>query len=114
MLSCTGIDRIRTKSKRQPTLLIDRALQYGFGIASPMNPEGRGGTVTLSVPHAHAVACELLRRDIVVDFRKGAGIRLSPHFYNSDEEVLYAVDEIKQILDGKAYRRHLKDRTVVT
>jgi len=62
--------------------------------------------VIIDVPHAQAVTRELLRREILVDFRPGAGIRLSPHFYTSDDEVRHAVDEIAAIRDSGAYRQH--------
>jgi kynureninase len=114
IISQIGVDRIRAKSKHQTALLIEHARQHGFEVVSPMNPERRAGTVTLSVPHAYEVSRELLRRNIIVDFRKGAGIRLAPHFYNSDEEVVYAVDQIGEIVGKKAYRKHSVRRAGVT
>jgi kynureninase len=62
----------------------------------------------LDVPHGEAVTRELLRREIVVDHRPGAGIRYSPHFYSTDDEIVRAVDETRQILDSGAYRDHVK------
>ena len=43
--------------------------------------------VILDVPDGAAVARELLRREILIDHRPGAGIRLSPHFYTTDDEL---------------------------
>ena len=43
---------------------------------------------------------------VLVDYRPGAGVRLSPHFYTTDEEVLHAVEEIAAIWDSGAYRQH--------
>jgi kynureninase len=60
--------------------------------------------VILDVPHGEAVARELIRREILIDYRPGAGIRLSPHFYTSDEELAHAVDQISAILAAGAYR----------
>jgi kynureninase len=60
--------------------------------------------VVLEVPHGEAVTRELLRREILVDFRPGAGIRVSPHFYTRDDEVERVVAEIREILDSGAYR----------
>lgn len=114
IISKIGIQKIRTKSKKQTTLLIERAQSYGFPIVTPMDPDRRGGTISLNVPHAYEVSRELLRRNIIVDFREVAGIRLAPHFYNSDEEVLFAVDQIKSILDTKSYRKHSKRKSPVT
>ncbi len=114
ILSRAGIEKIRRKSMRQTALLIEEAENRGFSIRSPRDPERRGGTVTVSVPHAYEVSRELIRRNIVVDFRKGAGIRLAPHFYNSDEELLFAIEEIDQILRTKAYGRHAGKKSTVT
>jgi kynureninase len=65
--------------------------------------------VILDVPHGEAVARELQRREILVDHRPGAGIRISPHFYTSDDELLHAIAEIRAILDSGAHRAHERD-----
>ena len=62
----------------------------------------------LDVPDGEAVTRELLRREIIVDHRPGAGIRYSPHFYTTDDEILRAIDETREILDSGAYRAHLR------
>ena len=49
---------------------------------------------------------ELLRREIVIDYRPGAGIRVSPHFYTTDEELRLALREIRTILDSGAHKAH--------
>ncbi len=109
-----GVEKIRAKSGRQTSLLIREALAAGFTVLTPLDPKLRGGAVTLSVPHAYEVSRELLRRSIIVDYREGAGIRLAPHFYTSDEEVLQAVGEIGEILRTGSHRRHSRRRTPVT
>jgi kynureninase len=101
-----GVGRIRENSLRQTDLLIDLADNAGFEVRSPRDPGRRGGTVTLYVPEFPAVHAELEARGILCDFRPRAGIRLGPHFYNSDEEIRFAVDQIAAILDTGAYRRH--------
>jgi kynureninase len=101
-----GVEAIRRKSMRQVQLLVDLAREEGFGIGCPERPEERGGMVIISVPSGEAVTRELLRREIVVDFRPGAGIRISPHFYTTDEELRHVVGEIRRILDTEAYRVH--------
>lgn len=114
IISKAGIGNIRRKSKRQTALLIGEAERRGFGIGSPLDPEQRGGTVTVHVPHAFDVSRELIRRNILVDYRRGAGIRLAPHFYNSDEELLTAIEAIDDILRTKAYHRHAGRSFTVT
>jgi len=102
-----GVGRIRENSVRQTQLLIDLADEAGFEVASPRDPARRGGTVVLRVPDFPAVHAELEGRGILCDFRPDAGIRLGPHFYNSDDELRFAVGQIAEILETGAHTRHL-------
>lgn len=92
-----GVEKIRKKSKRQTAQLIALADGRGWRVNTPRDPEKRGGTVSIAMPDAAEVCRELLRREILVDYRPRAGVRMSPHFYNADHElerVVAAVDEI--------------------
>ncbi len=100
-----GVEKIREKSVRQTTKLVESAQAAGFRINSPLDVSARGGTVVIDVPHGQEVTKELAQRDVLVDFRPGAGIRVAPHFYTTDEEVEHTVAEIKNILDTKAYEK---------
>lgn len=101
-----GVPAIRAKSVRQSQLLIELAEEAGFGVTSPRNPDRRGGTITIAAEHAAAVTKELIRREFIVDFRPGAGVRVSPHFYTTDEELELIVREMKNIRDTNAYAQH--------
>jgi len=92
-----GVEAIRAKSIRQTALLIEMADEAGIPVRTQRNPAERGGVVTLDVPNGAEVTRELIRREVLVDFRPGAGIRLSPHFYTTREELEHAVREIRQI-----------------
>lgn len=101
-----GVEAIRRKSVRQVKLLMDLARARGLTPRTPEDPARRGGMAILVVPHGEAVARELLRREVLVDHRPGAGIRISPHFYTAEDELRRAVDEIGAILDAGAWRAH--------
>ena len=102
-----GVERIRKHSLRQTQLLIDLADAAGFEIRSPRADERRGGTVTVHVPDFPAVHRELTEREILCDFRPDAGIRLGPHFFSTDDELRFVVEQIGEILETGAYERHL-------
>jgi len=102
-----GVDRIRKGSVRQTQLLIDLADQAGFEVGSPRDQARRGGTVTIRTPEFEAVHKELAERQILCDFRPDAGLRLGPHYYNTDEELRFAVDQIAEIVRERTYERHL-------
>jgi kynureninase len=98
IISEVGVQRIREKSKGQTGKLISMADDHGWRVNTPRDPEQRGGTVSIDMPDARDVCRELLRREVLVDYRPKAGVRLSPHFYNSDEELQKAVAVIEEIL----------------
>jgi kynureninase len=102
-----GVDRIRENSLRQTTLLIDLLDDAGFEIASPRDPEHRGGTVTVRTPEFEAVHRELAERRILCDFRPDVGLRLGPHYYNTEDELRSTVAQIAEIVETGAYERHL-------
>jgi kynureninase len=97
-----GVKKIREKSKRQTARLIDFADQHGWRVNTPRDPEQRGGTVSIDLPDAQQVSRELLARDILVDWRPKAGIRFSPHFYNTDDEIDAAMAALTEILKARA------------
>jgi kynureninase len=101
-----GVEAIRAKSTRQTQRLIEMAVEAGFEVTSPRDPARRGGTVTINAPHAPAVTRELIRRETIVDYRPGAGVRVSPHFYTKDEELEHVIREMRDILDTRAYAAH--------
>jgi kynureninase len=93
-----AVSKIREKSQRQTARLVQLADQHGWRINSPRDPEKRGGTVSIDMPDSQQVCRELLSRDIMVDWRPKAGVRFSPHFYNTDEEVDLAIVAVEEIL----------------
>jgi kynureninase len=104
IVAAIGVPAIRAKSRRQLALLLDLAEERGFVPRVPARPEERGGFAILDLPHGEAVTRELLRREVLVDYRPTAGIRMSPHFYTTDDEIRHALDEARQILDSGAWR----------
>ena len=109
-----GIDAIRAKSIRQTSRLIELADARGYPVFAPRDPSQRGGTVALDVPHAYGVARYLLSRDIIVDYRPGAGIRIAPHFYTSDAELERAIETIDEALETNAWQEFAERVSVVT
>jgi len=93
-----GVEAIRAKSLRQTQRLIELADEAGFAVRSCRDANSRGGVVVVDVPNGKEVTRELTRREVLVDYRPGAGIRIAPHFYTSDEEVERAIDEIGSIV----------------
>ena len=98
-----GVAAIREKSMRQTQYLIQLSEEAGFQVTSPKDPARRGGTITVWDDNAAAITKELIRRDFIIDYRPGAGVRVSPHFYTKDEELELIVTEMKTIRDTHAF-----------
>src|SRR5438552_18699589 len=87
IISEVGVSRIREKSKRQTSKLIELADRHGWRVNTPRDPEKRGGTVSAEMAAWKGVCRDLLSRDSLVDWRPNAGVRVAPHLYNGDQEV---------------------------
>jgi kynureninase len=101
-----GLEKIRAKNVRQTNYLIGLAEEAGFKVTSPKDAAQRGGTITVAHEHAAAMAKELIRREFIIDYRPGAGIRISPHFYTTDNELELVIQEMKKIGDSETLRAH--------
>jgi kynureninase len=114
ILRRAGIPAIREKSIRLTSRLIELADARGYTVNAPRNPAQRGGTVAIDVPHGYEVTQQLLSRNILVDYRVGAGIRLAPHFFTREEELDEAMSEIDKALESGSWQRFSEKIAVVT
>jgi len=101
-----GVPRIRERSLALTGLLIELLDSAGFEVVSPRDDARRGGAVVVSTPDHAAVHRELGERGIICDFRPDAGVRLGPHFFNSEDELRHTVAELSDIVESGAYREH--------
>jgi kynureninase len=113
-ISRVGVDNIRAQSIRQTSLILNLADAAGYPVISPRQTERRAGTVTVRPPEAYAVSRELIARNIVIDYREGAGIRIAPHFYNTDDEIRLTMQAIADILEDGSWKPHAAKREFVT
>jgi kynureninase len=106
VIEAVGVERIRERSLRLTQLLIDLLDVAGLEVGSPREPGRRGGTVLVVTPDHAAVHKELGERGIVCDFRPDAGVRLGPHFFNTEDELRHTVEQLADIVATRAYERH--------
>ncbi len=99
-----GVAPIRERSLELTARLTGLLDEAGYEVVSPREPELRGATVVVRVPDAPAVHAELQRREILCDFRPDVGLRLGPHFFTTEEEVDFAVDQIAEIATSSRRR----------
>ena len=114
IITKVGVNNIREKSIHQTSMLIELADEAGYEVIAPRDIARRGGHVTLNPRESYSVSRELLARNIKIDYRENAGIRIAPHFYNTDDEVREAVSMIGEILEDGSWKRHKESRDFVT
>jgi kynureninase len=96
-----GVPAIREKSLRLTRRLMTAALAHGWRVNTPDQDHERGASVVIDVPDGAAVTQALIARDVIVDYRPGAGVRIAPHFYNTEAEIDLAVETMADILGAK-------------
>jgi kynureninase len=99
-----GVERIRERSIEQTALLVEVLGEAGFQVGSPRDPARRGGTVVVGTPDFERVGEELGARGILCDYRPDVGLRLGPHFFNTDDELRYTVEQISEIARSRIAR----------
>jgi kynureninase len=96
IIESVGLEQIAAESQRRTQFMMDFARERGWAINTPLERERRGGSVMIGAPDAKSVSEQLAEQHVFVDWRPGAGLRMSPHFFNTDEEV----EEALTILSG--------------
>ncbi len=92
-----GVPNIRKKSLRQTRFLRELVEARGFTVNSPRDDDARGGTICFDFAGADAVSRELSRRKFFHDYRPKCGLRVSPHFYTTDEELERFMSELDRV-----------------
>ena len=92
-----GVERIRARSLELTALLIELIDDAGFELMSPREPERRGGSVVFRMPGFEDVHSELEARGVICDHRPEVGLRFGPHFFNTEDELRFAIDAAREI-----------------
>jgi len=94
----TGIETITGESQRRTEMMMEFALERGWEINTPRGVNERGGSVMIGVHDGPAMVERLAERKVFVDSRPGVGLRMSPHFFNTDEEVREALRILQDLM----------------
>ena len=99
IIEAVGVVDIFAESQRRTQLMIDFAAKRGWTINSPVNKKQRGGSVMIGVENALSMVERLAERKVFVDWRPDAGLRMSPHFFNTDEEIEEALNILAGLME---------------
>jgi kynureninase len=93
-----GVEAVQAESRRRTEWMVDFALEHGWKVNSPRDLNQRGGSVMIYVEDGPGMVTRLNERKVFVDCRPGVGLRMSPHFFNTDEEVREAMEILAKLL----------------
>jgi kynureninase len=91
-----GVGAIRAHNVRLTTRIAEMALERGLRVNTPLEPSQRTGWIGIDFDDSQRIGRELIAKRVFLDYRPGCGLRVSPHFYTTDEEI----DRFFSILDG--------------
>jgi kynureninase len=93
-----GVERIRRRQWELQDLVMARADDLGLEVRTPRVPQERGGVVNVRVGEdAQRISHALLERNVCTDAR-GDGLRISPHFFNDEDDVDRCFRELAAVL----------------
>ena len=95
MLLDIGVEKIEKRILKLTDHLIEAVKDLGYELQTPEESQCRSGIVNFKIDKPKEVAEKLNKKGIVVSARSH-GIRVSPHFYNTEEEIDKLIREIKQ------------------
>ena len=93
-----GVKTIREESERRTQSMVDFAMERGWKVNSPQDVNQRGGSVMIYVEDGPGMVMRLAGKKVFVDCRPGVGLRMSPHFFNTDEEVHEAMEILAELM----------------
>lgn len=96
-----GVPNVRARNQVLTRRIVERAAERGLELLSPEDDARRGGLVRIRVPggqeKAGSVLHALFARDVVLDQRHDA-LRISPHFFNTEDEIDSCFAELDAVL----------------
>ena len=82
-----GIENIKERVLDLGDAIIQEADRGGFAIYTPKAREERGGIITFAGNFDPSRVRDVLREKGIMVNVRGGGLRVSPHFYNTEEEI---------------------------
>ena len=87
LIRAIGVARIREHNVRLTTKIAEMALERGLRVNTPLDPPKRTGWIGIDLDNAKSICAKLIEERVFLDYRPGCGLRVSAHFYTSDDEI---------------------------
>ena len=90
-----GVSEIEAQVLKLSGLLHDGLNELGVTVVSPSNPAKRSGVVTFSTGDMEALKKSLDSAGFIIS-RRALGLRISPNYYNTEDEISLLLEHVKQ------------------
>jgi kynureninase len=105
-----GVAKIRAHSEKLTSRLLEKVLELGWPSLTPRDINRRSGTVCTNPPDSEAISRQLLANNFIIDWRPDAGVRISPHFYNTEDECDAIIAELAALVGNRPALRSTQGR----
>ena len=100
IVESVGPEQIASESRRRTDQIIEFAKERSWKLNTPSTADQRGGSIMIGVADGPAMVERLAEKRVFVDCRPKAGLRISPHFFNTDEEVSEALIILERLMEN--------------
>jgi kynureninase len=89
-----GMEAIQARNRQLTQNLLAGCREAGFALTVAGDPEKRSAIVMVQHADPPGAVAHLARSGIIVDHRPGH-VRVSPHFYNTEEEIDFFLEKLR-------------------
>ncbi|WP_235426946.1 aminotransferase class V-fold PLP-dependent enzyme [Cohnella kolymensis] len=100
MINEIGVPRIEGYLNQLSSAAVSYAKSKGLKVMSPEDLTIKASNTAIQVPNASEMERLMKEQDIIVSARNDV-IRIAPHFYNTEEEVVKAIDTLVYLQNNK-------------
>jgi selenocysteine lyase/cysteine desulfurase len=92
------IDHVESRVMMLSKLVIELASELKLEVVTPLNK--RAGIVVIKASNSKKIVERLQKENNIIVSPRGSGIRISTHFYNTEEEVRVTIEKLSNILNN--------------
>lgn len=99
LIRSVGVGRIRAHNVALTTRIIGMAQERKLRVNTPLEADKRTGWIGIDFDGSERVRAQLIEERVFIDYRPGCGIRVSPHFYTTKDEIdrfFASVDRLRE------------------
>ena len=98
LIRAVGVERIEAHMRELTEALIEGAMRAGFSVVTPIQPRQHGALITIKSNDVNQLVRRLAAQGTITSSRDN-NLRISPHFYNTLEDIDTVIAALKKNRD---------------